>query len=538
MVLKQWTNAVIGVIDKKLERFDPKWQAANGKGGLRSRYEDKTGIARHREWRGVKDTFVDYTAWLNNLLAMGKMVASAPVPILKGFWEYRWMGSYLGTFAFIDRLFEGYREDELKIAHMNMHCIVSSLTKKIALVLANDKRLGGGRDSDNIVPMDEVMPPLFMTGFPGLIPIPIQTLPEFIICDIDQHLEPYYIDVAESFGLAADVCSRCSAETGVAIDDDFPIVGRAVLTTNMPCNASEATSMFQRRRFGLPDFPVTMAMIHNEPGAHPYSTQVLRDAIAFIQENYGVKYDWEALFARAEHMNEQNRIELEKWELFKTPYSALCGIAESLYRLYSWASVNGQEDQFTKNDRKVLKLMLEAYERKHEPFGGTTRHRAFLWGPSAVYYTDFPTWVQNCWGINIVLNMDSTMGHNMISTTDPEQAIQNLALFSEKGVMRHHAVGGWDNVNAVWEWASKFNCDMVIFNDNVACKGMNGVHALMEEQARDLGFHFIFLEHDLEDCRTISRRDMRNTINKYMTVVLNEVPLDPTLVDFDDSLAW
>jgi hypothetical protein len=76
MVLKQWTNAVIGVIDKKLERFDPKWQAANGKGGLRSRYEDKTGIARHREWRGVKDTFVDYTAWLNNLLAMGKMVAS------------------------------------------------------------------------------------------------------------------------------------------------------------------------------------------------------------------------------------------------------------------------------------------------------------------------------------------------------------------------------------------------------------------------------------------------------------------------------
>lgn len=223
MVLKQWTNAVIGVIDKKLERFDPKWQAANGKGGLRSRYEDKTGIARHREWRGVKDTFVDYTAWLNNLLAMGKMVASAPVPILKGFWEYRWMGSYLGTFAFIDRLFEGYREDELKIAHMNMHCIVSSLTKKIALVLANDKRLGGGRDSDNIVPMDEVMPPLFMTGFPGLIPIPIQTLPEFIICDIDQHLEPYYIDVAESFGLAADVCSRCSAETGVAIDAISPL---------------------------------------------------------------------------------------------------------------------------------------------------------------------------------------------------------------------------------------------------------------------------------------------------------------------------
>lgn len=321
MKLKNLADAAVAAVDKKLQRFDPKWQARNGAGGLRSRYQDKTGIARYREWRGVKDTFADYGAWLNNLMSMAAMVAKAPVPVLKGFWEYRWMGSYLGTFAFIDRLFEGYRGTELRIAHRNMHCIVASLTNKIALVLANDRRLGGGPLTDDIVPMDEVLPPLFMTGFPTLIPIPIQTLPEFIICDIDQHLEPHYIDVAESFGLAADVCSRCSAETGVAIDDDFPMVGKAVLTTNMPCNASEATSMFQRRRFGMPDFPVTLAMIHNEPGAHPYSTQMLKDAIAFIEKEYGVRYDWQALFARAEHMNEQNRIELEKWEIFKTPYS-------------------------------------------------------------------------------------------------------------------------------------------------------------------------------------------------------------------------
>ena len=531
-------DKVIASIDKKLERFDPIWQAEHGKGGQRSRYYDKTGVAKYREWRGVKDTMVDYAAWLKNLMSMAQMVASAPVACLKGFWEYRWMGSYLGTFMFIDRLFEGYRGYELKIAHLNMHAIVRSLTKKIALVLANDRRLGGGPLTDRMVPMDEVLPPLFMTGFKDLIPIPLQTLPEFIICDVDQHIEPYYIDVAESFGLPADVCSRCAAETGVAMDDAFPIIGKAMLSTNMPCNASEATSMFQRRRIKLPDQPVTMAMIHNEPGAHPYSTGELKNAIAFIEKEYGVKYDWDALFERARHMNEQNTIELEKWDIFKTPYSALVGIAETLYRLYSWASVNGQEDYFTETDRKVIKIMRKAYEEKYQPFGGKTRHRAFLWGPSAVYYTDFPTWVQNCWGINIVLNMDSTMGHNMISTDDPEQAIQDLALFSEKAVMRHHAVGGWDNVNAIWEWAKNFNCDMVLFNDNVACKGMNGVHALMEEQARELGFHFIFIEHDLEDSRTVSRQEMRKCVNIYMSVVLNEQPLDPTIVEFDDSAAY
>ena len=39
---------------------------------------------------------------------------------------------------------------------MNMHAIVQSLTKKIALVLSHDLRIGG-KDSDKIIPVDEVI---------------------------------------------------------------------------------------------------------------------------------------------------------------------------------------------------------------------------------------------------------------------------------------------------------------------------------------------------------------------------------------------
>ena len=81
------TDKIIASIDKKLERFDPIWQAEHGVGGQRSRYYDKTGVAKWREWRGVKDTMVDYGAWLKNLASMAMMVASAPLPCLKGVWE-------------------------------------------------------------------------------------------------------------------------------------------------------------------------------------------------------------------------------------------------------------------------------------------------------------------------------------------------------------------------------------------------------------------------------------------------------------------
>ena len=82
----KFTDKLIDAVDKKFERFDPLWQAEHGVGGQRSRYLDKTGVAKWREWRGVKDTFYDYSAWLKNLAAMAGMVASAPLPILKGFW--------------------------------------------------------------------------------------------------------------------------------------------------------------------------------------------------------------------------------------------------------------------------------------------------------------------------------------------------------------------------------------------------------------------------------------------------------------------
>lgn len=79
----------------------------------------------------------------------------------------------------------------------------------------------------------------------------------------------------------------------MAIDDDY-IFGKAMLSTNHALQRQRGHLHVPAPPHRLPDFPVTLAMIHNEPGAHPYSKQVLKDAIAFIEKEYGVKYDWDA----------------------------------------------------------------------------------------------------------------------------------------------------------------------------------------------------------------------------------------------------
>ena len=73
---------------------------------------------------------------------------------------------------------------------------------------------------------------------------------------------------------------------------------------------------------------------------------------------------------------------------------------------------------------------------------------------------------------------------------------------------------------------------------HVACKTMVGLQGLFDEQARERGIHLVWVPHDLMDPRTVSRREMRESVNRYMQSVMQVEPLDPSLTDIEDSMTW
>ena len=93
-------------------------------------------------------------------------------------------------------------------------------------------------------------------------------------------------------------------------------------------------------------------------------------------------------------------------------------------------------------------------------------------------------------------------------------------------------------LDELWRICDEYNADTVIMYNQISCKGMDGLNGIFDDQARERNINFIWVDQDLMDPRTVSRRDMREQINKYMTTVLQEEPVDPTLVDFDDTMAW
>ena len=257
-----------------------------------------------------------------------------------------------------------------------------------------------------------------------------------------------------------------------------------------------------------------------------------------IEDQTGEKFDWDAYFKRMRDYNKQLEYERQKWDINKTPYPQMTGAAFWLYRIFYFNLSGGSNEKFLKVDEKVNKIMMKAYEKK-TPVSKEMRHRAVVWSCPANYYTSFANWLENCWGMNVVMDMETMISYLEIDTEDKEQSLKDLAKTYQRSIMRKHTKGGYRNVvDELWRIVEEYNADTVIMYDQISCKGMDGLTGIFDDQAREKGINFIWVRQDLMDPRTISRREMREQVNKYMQTVLQEEPVDASLVDFEDDLAW
>ena len=48
----------------------------------------------------------------------------------------------------------------------------------------------------------------------------------------------YYVDVTHEYGVPTDVCPMPAAELGVALADDFPLIGCCAVQCNTTCDGS------------------------------------------------------------------------------------------------------------------------------------------------------------------------------------------------------------------------------------------------------------------------------------------------------------
>ncbi|MCI9476938.1 MAG: 2-hydroxyacyl-CoA dehydratase [Emergencia sp.] len=503
---------------------------------LGSLYDGKKARKR-REWRGFKDTWYAYTQWLKIWKVLIKFAAKPRN--IKGFFRYRWMLNFLAVPDFFDRHTEGMRDVQLRMAHTGLGLIVTDMCEMVETIFKADPRIGNDKAlSDRIVIFDENMMSEIMNGFPNLRWLSVEVPSIYTSAMMNQTGVSHYIDVTSRFGIPGDVCPMPAAELGLAIDDDFPLIGKCAVQCNTTCDGSAMGNGIEVMRFNIPTFQLAVPIRHTQESVQDYAADEIKNCIRFIEENTGETFDWNAFFASMKTFNAESELTKEWLEMSRTPYPQVIGDNLALYRYGVYQAAGGRNMEFLETDRKITTLAQEGYAKKL-PVAKEVRHRAITWGVQAAYYTAFPIWLQNCWGIAALADMLSLVSMEPIDTEDPEKAIFDLAHLYENMIMRNRSNGGYEvGVEALWRYCEYFNCDMVIMYAHMGCKAMSGYHGIFEEEARKRGIHLIWVTHGLMKPEDASRQDMRTEVNRYMRTVLREEPVDPTLEEFDDAKCW
>ena len=492
-----------------------------------------------REWRGVADTAYDFYEWLRMWGMLLGTFSKDLIPALNSVLHYRWMMSYLCCVGFMDKNTMGQRGSALKMSHLMIFDIFRYVAENIVLQAKGDAKNGNSAELNRkVVLFDEMTMGQLMAGFPDLIGIPYQLFAVFLVSEIDQLTCVPYIDAVESFGLPADCCPVPSSECGALVLDALPHMGKCFISSSMPCDGSTMASSYMARRFpDLPVFHLCFPVRYEDEETVQCAAEDIKACIKFIEEQTGAKWSWDAYFSAMKRFNTETSYELEKWAVNQTAYPQIIGPCYELFRKWNYEMDGGIDPRIMKTFKKVNKIMLKAYERKEEAWPGKMKYRAIVWSCPAHYYANFSNWLANCWGVNVLVEMESLNFTKPLETEDKEEALRDLGRLYERMVMRRHTNGGYQHVvDELWKQCEIWDVDIIIMYQNVACKNMATVQGILDDQAREQNRKMIWIEHDLMDPRTVSRRQMRDKVNEFMRTVMHAEPVDPTLVDFEDEI--
>ena len=511
----------------------------NGERRLGRLYRKGAMATVRREWRGIKDTAYDFYEWARMWGMLLMTFSRDLIPAMNSALHYRWMISYFCCHGFMDKNIMGLRGRALKMAHILIYDIFRYVAENLVFLSKADRKNGNSIELNKmLVTFDEMTMGQIMAGFPDLIGIPHQLLPVFLVSEIDQLTCVPYIDAVESFGLPADCCPVPSSECGALVIDALPDMGCGFISSSMPCDGSTMASSYFARRFpDIPVFHLCFPVRYEDESVLQSAAEDIKACIKFIEDKTGAKWNWDAYFAAMKRFNLETSYELQKWEINKTPYPQLLGPVYELFRKWNYEMDGGIDPRVIGTCEKVNKLLLEAYENRDEAWPGKMKYRAIVWSCPAHYYANFSNWAANCWGINVLVEMESLNFTKPLETEDKEEALRDLARLYERMVMRRHTNGGYHNVvTELWRQCEAWNAKLIIMYQNVACKNMATVQGLLDDQGRERGYDLIWIEHDLMDPRTVSRRTMRDKVNEYMRTVMNAEPVDPSLVEFEDEV--
>ena len=357
------------------------------------------------------------------------------------------------------------------------------------------------------------------------------------LCLADQHAEEPYLDAMYNMGLQENTCTYSTQTPGMVLSGAYPDKCLCLISSSMPCEAHFQGYTLMAEKFNAPTYWLELPYNTKDEKNIAAFVADIKGMIQFLEEQTGHKIDWDKLREACERHNRNVELERERWELNATscpPISddALWLSHMQIFQLETTTSADVELGE------KLNALYQKAYERR-ESVAPCIRYRVVLWSTPPFSYIYIWNWLERCWGVQIVNDMESYGSFSLIDTSTNDSMLEGIGLTWRQGTMIRHIRGPVENwigdLNALNEM---YKPEFVLNLNHNNCRGHLGMTGYITEWSRQKKVPVCNVNYNFYDMRICSRQGIRDQINSFMSNVMHAEPLDPSLLVFDDSNDW
>jgi len=361
--------------------------------------------------------------------------------------------------------------------------------------------------------------PELIKGLEGVqsMPIEVLTVLQNLVGDVSYTLT--MIDEAESHGLAPEVCSIDKAALGIVLKGLYPEPS-CMLCHNTPCDSQIAAikciSAHNKKPVRLLDVPYLSG--EREVA---YLAKQFREAIPFLEEHTGRRFDWDRFRAVCEESNRTAEY-LRDWNELRrhTPCPQVSKLVALNTALLVAFSGDPKGTAIAKGFRDEAK---ERIERGESTVPGGELYRA-VWYQDPVWFDlQFYDWMES--ELKLVIPMD-LFGYYapeaMIDTSTPDSMMEGLARKALRVLpMSRQFKGPVDNfIDDYLRMCNEYSADFGIFAGHVACKhGLGGI-GLFREASREAGIPVLYFEFDMFDPRVTPIETIQEELTRFIEDVV------------------
>ncbi len=471
----------------------------------------------------LKLEYNNYKHWCINWFLISKMAMVDPIPVVAGMLKYTWIFDLMKINGMRAMYLDKRTGANVAQVNSQITYIIKETCDMIGYGLANP---------DKVVLMENMVPKEILIGMDlhGLV---VET-PGAILPKLDQFTGLRYLDAAEDKGLALDTCGLPRFTTGVSLLDEIPDAC-CMVTSNLPCDGGLASYETIQERLGdVPTYRLSVPYNFRDDESQVAFAADLQGLVEFLEENTGHKMDWDRLKQVCKNYNELAEIELERWELIKLDNPPLTN--DAVWFAHYWnLNVSSGTEETTKHHRKLLEMAKKA-KAKGQPSFPNLKYRTIMWNPPPSGYGHMWNWLERCWGIAVVMDLETCGSMEFIDTSSNETMLKGLGRRYMWGTMAKHTRGPAANLlGDLYTSIKDYKADFVLYPAHVGCKNSMSMESVMREGLKKMDVPLCLFKYELLDNRVASRQDIRNSISKFMTEVMHATPLDESLLIIDDG---